>query len=81
MSVYFTYHAVYGDRSFEKLASLEAQLRDRQVVLAEVKAKRESLERDVKMLRPDTLSLDLLEERARYVLGYKNSDEYVVLRN
>ena len=41
--------------------------------------KRQDLESRVVKLRPGSLDPDLLEERARYVLGYVHPDETVLL--
>jgi cell division protein FtsB len=39
---------------------------------------KENLEREAYLLRPDSLDLDLLEEKARQVLNFAHSDEVVV---
>jgi cell division protein FtsB len=81
LSLYFSYHTLFGARSYAHLLDLNTQLtqieKDHEAVIAE----RTSLESNVKMLRPESLSADLLEERVRYVLGYKRPDEYAVFRN
>jgi cell division protein FtsB len=45
----------------------------------ELDAQRAELERKVKLLRPDSLDPDMLEERAREVLNYTREDEVVVM--
>lgn len=81
LSLYFSYHTVYGERSYARLTGLNALVAEKEKSLEEITAQRASLERDVKMMRPETLSVDLLEERARLVLGYKNPEEIVIFRN
>ncbi len=79
LCLYFTYHAVQGGRSFISLAGLNAQIetttKEREALLAE----RTALETKVAMMRPGSLSKDMLEERARAVLGYVEPDEIVVI--
>ncbi len=79
--VYFSYHALYGNRSFVKWLELNSELatlsNKHDILIAE----REALEQKVVMMRPGSLDRDLLEERARLVLGYKHPDEFIVMRN
>jgi cell division protein FtsB len=81
LCAYFSYHAVYGERSYASLIALDSKVEQKQQELADITQEREVLESDVKMMRPDSLSKDLLEERVRAVLGYKKPDEYVIIRN
>ncbi len=77
---YFSYHVVSGERSYLRLMSLErgiARLTHQQHDLTE---QRKALENKVAMLRPGSIDPDLLEERARVVLGYHHPDEIVVIR-
>lgn len=79
LSIYFSYHLMQGNRSYLRLMSLEnniVKLSDEQIQL---KAEREQMERKVVMLRPGSINKDLLEERARAVLGYTRADEKVVV--
>lgn len=75
---YFTYHIFQGDRG------IIAYLRLQQIVAVHEKERavqqtlREQLERRVYLLRPDSLDVDLLEERARAVLNYAHPDEIVI---
>ncbi len=78
---YFSYHVVSGERSYLRLMSLErgiTRLTHQQHDLAE---QRKALENKVAMLRPGSIDPDLLEERARVVLGYHHPDEIVVIRS
>lgn len=77
---YFTYHIVSGERSYLRLVSLERnieRLEKQQDILTH---QRKALENKVAMLRPGSIDPDLLEERARAVLGYHHPDEIVVMR-
>ena len=81
LTVYFSYHVAYGVRSYTQLQTLQAEVVSREQKLFEVRSDREMLESRVRMMRPGSLSRDLLEERARIVLVYKYADEYQLLRN
>lgn len=78
---YFCYHLVAGQRGYLKLMSVEAKLESTQVAHSELKAQREALEKKVVMLRPGSICRDLLEERARHVLGYRYADELILLQD
>jgi cell division protein FtsB len=81
LSVYFCYHLVAGQRGYFRLLSLNHQVstvnEDYKVLYAE----REAVEKRVVMMRPGSIDRDLLEERARHVLGYRHKDELILLQN
>ncbi|MBP7722099.1 MAG: septum formation initiator family protein [Alphaproteobacteria bacterium] len=79
--LYFTYHAIYGSRSLMQMMSLKSQIETMSSERDKLAAERESLEQRVSMMRPGSLDRDLLEERARVVLGYKNQNEMIILGN
>lgn len=79
LSVYFSYHMIYGARSFSNLAQLEQVVLSKEEALAAIAADREKMESRVKLMRPDSLSLDMLEEQARLTLSYKKADEMFVV--
>ncbi len=77
--VYFSYHLIQGERSLLRYLTLEksiASLEDKSEKLAK---EHESLETKVAMLRPGSINKDLLEERARIVLGFRRPGEVDVL--
>jgi cell division protein FtsB len=80
LSFYFCYHLVAGQRGYLSLISLESHIASVSIEYDAHKAEREVLERRVVMMRPGTIDRDLLEERARYVLGYKYADELILLQ-
>ena len=62
--------SLYGlERSISKLSEQHQELH----------IKRTALEYNVQRLRPNSIDPDLLEERARYVLGYVHPDETILL--
>jgi cell division protein FtsB len=75
---YFGYHALTGDRGLLHGAVREETLASRSLELRALRAEREDLETRVRYLRDDNLSRDLLEERARTVLGFADPRDYVI---
>lgn len=76
---YFVMHGVMGERGFIALSQLEYQVSAAKADLQHVQAERQKLEARTKLLRPDGLDLDMLDERARATLGYTKPNEYVIL--
>jgi cell division protein FtsB len=75
---YFTYSAVQGDYGVFRKVKIEAELKflhqDHDVLKAELA----EIENLTTRLSDDYLDLDLLDERARDVLGYVRHDEIVI---
>lgn len=67
-----------GERGFLKYLSLQSQIQTIEKQHASLLEDRTELETKVVKLRPSTLDRDLLEERARYVLGYAHPDEMLI---
>jgi cell division protein FtsB len=78
---YFAYHAFFGSRSVLQLISLNRNIETMSLQADFASAERIALEKKVAMMRPGSLSKDLLEERARMVLGYKGDGEIAILSN
>lgn len=74
---YLGFHAVSGERGFVALFKEKNRLELLKTELAEVKAEREALDTKVKRLSSNSLDLDLLDERARLVLGMAGKNEVV----
>lgn len=79
LCVYFSYHIGMGERSAFRLMSLERSIDKTNAEFEATRAKRNLLEARVTKLRPGSIDPDLLEERARTVLGYARPDEHVVI--
>ena len=75
---YFTYHIFQGDRGIIAYFRLQQTVASHEKERAEQQVLREQLERRVYLLRPDSLDVDLLEERARAVLNFAHQDEIVI---
>jgi len=77
-AVYFAYHAVEGDRGLIAWWNLRQQVVDAQATLDELAAQRAVLEHRVKLLHPDNLDPDMLDERARLMLNYGKPGDIVI---
>ena len=73
--VNFGYHALQGDYGLFALLRTETEEVALQRELAALKAERAQLENLALRLSPEFLDLDLLDERARAVLGHMRADE------
>jgi cell division protein FtsB len=75
---YFAFHAFTGDQgllsSGQRNETLSAKTRE----LAALRAQRQDLEARARLLRDGSLSRDLLEERARSLLGFADPRDYVI---
>jgi cell division protein FtsB len=77
---YFAYNLQTGGHGLEARAALEkrkAVLAGELAGLQEVKAR---LERDVALLRPESLDPDMLDERARAILNLAYPDDLIILK-
>ena len=75
---YFGFHALTGDKGLLNEATRKATLAERTDQLQRVTAERRELEARVTLLSDEHLSKDLLEERARVLLGYTDPRDYVI---
>ena len=76
---YFAYHAVEGERGLRAYFAVKHETVLARAELAALRAEQSILERRVSLLRPESLDLDMLEERARAVLNLGHPDELVIL--
>jgi len=77
--VYFTYHAIQGDRGILALLKLQKQLDLVQVQATSAQIERSKLERRSKLLSPSSLDPDMLEERARVMLNLAEQNDIIIL--
>lgn len=75
---YLGVQALTGERGLLSGGEREAMLLKREAQLARVMEQRRDLEIRVRYLRTESLSRDLLEERARVVLGFSDPRDYVI---
>ncbi|MFM2042216.1 MAG: hypothetical protein RLY86_792 [Pseudomonadota bacterium] len=76
---YFAYHTVHGDRGIVAWNQLQQEVAEAERVLTQVRAERGELEQRTRLLRPDSLDPDMLEERARIQLNHVHPDDLVIL--
>ena len=76
--VYLGVQALTGQRGLLSGGERDALLAKRADQLADLTEQRRDLEVRVRYLRTESLSKDLLEERARAVLGFADPRDYVV---
>ncbi|WP_395650470.1 septum formation initiator family protein [Brevundimonas sp.] len=76
--VYLGVQALTGQRGLLSGAARDELLQQRQAQLAELTEARADLEVRARYMRTGSLSRDLLEERARVVLGFADPRDYVV---
>lgn len=76
---YFFHHAHSGARGIEARQKYEAQVEELTRELDGVKAERADWERRIALLRSDQIDRDLLEERARIMLGRVHRNDLVII--
>jgi cell division protein FtsB len=76
---YFVHHAHSGSRGLEAKRQLKIQVYEIGQQLDGVKAERAEWERRIALLRSDQIDRDLLEERARALLGRVHRNDLVII--
>lgn len=76
---YFAYHSVQGDRGIIAWLHLSQQVEIAEATLEKASRERSALEHRARLLRPDNLDPDMLDERARQTLSLVGPDEIVIL--
>lgn len=76
---YFVHHAHSGARGIEAREQFEAQAARLTRELEAVKTERADWERRIALLRSDQIDRDLLEERARVMLGRVHRNDLVII--
>ena len=75
---YFGFQALSGPRGFLSIRQRSYTLEQKTAELAKLRAERIDLETRARLLRDQSLSADLLEERARSLLGLADPRDYVI---
>ena len=76
--LYFGIHALTGDRGILSTGERDQALLERQAELAALTQRRTELETRARLLRDESISADLLDERARALLGFADPRDYVI---
>jgi len=77
---YFDYHLQIGDHGLKARADLERRKEVLEGELAGLKEVKDRLERDVALLRPESLDPDMLDERARAILDLAHPDDLIMMK-
>lgn len=80
VAVYLSFHLLHGSKGARAQWRLQEDVVAAQSKLDKLKQERDKLELKVKLLRPDSVCPDLLDEQARRVLGYANPNDVIILR-
>ena len=75
---YFGFHAMTGDRGLLTWSQRNETLAVKKAQLTRLQAERRDLQARARLLRDGSLSADLLEERARSLLGFADPRDYVI---
>ena len=78
---YFAANAFTGNHGLRAQQDLEQQLTTMKAELAQLKAERALWERRVSLLRADRIDPDMLDERARSLVGYIDRRDLTLLSN
>ncbi len=78
LTVYFVFAAVQGDFGHFRRVQIEADEQALKVQLAQLHADQTTLQNRTRRLSDTYLDLDLLDERARKVLGMARGDEILI---
>ena len=73
-----SFQAMIGPRGLLLVRARNETLQGKVAELDKLKAQHQDLESRARLLRNDHLSADLLDERARYVLGVADPRDYVI---
>ncbi|MEN5083531.1 septum formation initiator family protein [Bosea sp. TWI1241] len=76
---YFMFHAHHGARGLETLGGLREQIGDMEKELAGLVGERRGWEKRLSLMRDEAVDRDLLDERARDMLGRVHRNDVVVM--
>ena len=76
---YFAYHAIEGDRGLLAWVQLTQDVESTQSELDKMIQTREALDHQTNLLRSEALDPDMLDERARAVLGLVRKDDIIIV--
>lgn len=77
--VYFTYHIIRGNHGWLSWKELEQDLKQSKQELAALEKTKAKIKNKVQLLRSDSLDEDMLDERARAMLGVAKGHEVVII--
>ena len=78
LTAYMGYHLLQGNRGLLALIEIKQIVKKEQQILDKLENERKVLHRKIELLRPKSLDLDLLDERARDILNVAEKDEIIL---
>jgi cell division protein FtsB len=79
LAAYFVHHAHSGSRGLEAKNQYEVRVSELAAELEAVKTERVEWDRRIALLRSDQIDRDILEERARLMLGRVHRNDLVIM--
>jgi cell division protein FtsB len=79
MFIYFSFYAIKGERGFVRYVRLNDEVSQARVLSEKYAREKSEWEEKVKLLSPESLDLDMLDERAHVVLNMVGAQEFVIL--
>ena len=77
--VYIAYHALQGERGLIAYWQLVHQVEQAKIVSADINMAQKKIANRVALLSSNAIDRDMLDERARYMLGYSQPGEIITL--
>lgn len=79
LTFYFGWHAVNGERGLRRMFELKQEIAVARQVAEEIALRRAEMEQKVRMLSPQSIDVDMLEESARSMLNMGQDGDYIIL--
>ena len=79
LAAYFVYHSIQGDHGALAWRQLDLLINEAEGSLSSLEERRDALARRVRMLRPDSLDADMMEEQGRRLLNFSHPDDVVLV--
>jgi len=76
--LYCAFYMLFGPHGYLALQRLQAQHAEAKAQYDMLQNRREALEANVKLMRPNSLDRDMADEQTRRVLGYAKPDEIII---
>ena len=76
--VYLSFHMIQGDRGLIAYWQIRTNIEDDRRIYNDELSLKLKLQNKVNLMRSSSLDRDILEEQARYLLGYSNEDEVII---
>jgi cell division protein FtsB len=79
LAAYFVYHSIQGDHGALAWRQLDLLITEAESSLSDLETERNALDRRVRMLRPDSLDPDMVEEQGRRMLNFSHPDDVILI--